>query len=74
MLGVRPVGVKLIMDFVLLVLSRFDRLCGGVECVMGHSPSEVGMVTPCEGCVNVMFSGGVFPSGIIHGVFDLVIR
>ena len=25
-----------------------------------YSPSEVGMVTPSEGCVNVMFFGDIF--------------
>ena len=39
LVGVRSVGVEFSMDFVLLVLSSFDCLCGFVECVMGHSPS-----------------------------------
>ena len=30
------------------------------------------MVTPSECCVNGMLSGGVFPTGIIHGVFSTV--
>ena len=30
------------------------------------------MVTPSEGCVNGMVSGGVGSTGIIPGVFDLV--
>ena len=42
-------GVELRMVFWLLVLSRFDCLGGGVECVMGHSPYEVGMATDIEG-------------------------
>ena len=44
--GVRSGGVKLCMIFLLLVLSRFDPLGGGVECMLGHSSSEVGIVTP----------------------------
>ena len=43
-------------------------------CVLGHSLSEVGMVTPSEGCVNGMFSEGVVSTGIIPGVFALVTR
>ena len=55
LVGVRSVGVECHMDFVLLVLSRFYRLGGGIECVLGNSPSEVVMVTPSEGCVNGIF-------------------
>ena len=40
---------------------------------MGHSPSEVGMVTPSAGCVNGVFSGGIFSTGIIPGMIALVI-
>ena len=43
--GVRSVGVEFCMVFLLLVLSHFYCLGGGVECVMGNSPSEVGMMT-----------------------------
>ena len=46
LVGFRSIGVELSMEFVILVLSRFDCLGGGVECVLGHSTSEVGMVTP----------------------------
>ena len=60
------------MVFLLLVLSCFDLLDGGVEWVLGQSPSEFGMVTPSEGCVNGMVSGGVVSTGIIPGVFALV--
>ena len=42
--------------------------------MLGHSPSEVSMVTTSEGCVNGVFFGGVFPTGIIPGVFALVKR
>ena len=74
LVGVRYVGVEFSMDFVILVLSRFDRRGGGVDCVLGHSPSEVGMVTLSKGCVNGMFSGDVGSSGIIPGVFSVVTR
>ena len=37
-----------------------------------HSPSEVNMVTPSEGCVNGMSSGGVSSIVSMPGVFDLV--
>ena len=70
--GVRSVGIECCMVFLLLVLSRFDSQGGGVECVMGHLPYEVGMVTPYEGCVNSMFSGCVVSTGIIPGAFALV--
>ena len=60
------------MLFLLLVLSRFDRIGGGMECVLGHSSSKVGMVTPSEGCVNGMFSGGVGSTGIVPGIFSLL--
>ena len=33
--GVRSIGVELCMVFLLMVLSRFDCLGGGMECVMG---------------------------------------
>ena len=74
--GVRSVGVEFCfcMAFLLLVLSRFDRIGGGMECVLGHSSSKVGMVTPSEGCVNGMLYIGVFPTGIIPGMFALVAR
>ena len=52
------------MGFLLLVLSSFDHLGGGVECVLGHSPYEVVMVTSSEVCVNGIFYGGVFPLGL----------
>ena len=68
------VVVEFHMVFLLLVLSRFDRLGGGVECILGHSPSEVCMVTPYEVFVNGMFSVGVVSTGIIPSVFALVTR
>ena len=40
--------------------------------MLGHSPSEVGMVTPSKCCVNGMFYGGVGSTVIIPGVFSLV--
>ena len=72
--GVRSVGVELCMVFFLLVLGRFARLGGGMEFVLGHSPSEVGMLTPSEGFFNGIFSGGVDCTGIIPGMFALVAR
>ena len=71
--GVFHVGVKFSMDFLLLVLCCFDRIGVGVEFLLGQSPSEVGMVTPSKGCVNGMFSGSVIYTGIIPGVFVLVV-
>ena len=70
--GVRSGDVGFCIVFLLLVISSFDCLGGGVECVLVHSPSEVGMVTPSVGCVNCMLFGGVGSTGIIPGVFDLV--
>ena len=70
--GVISDYVGLCIVFLLLVLSRFDRLCGGVECVLTHSPSEVGMVTPSEGCVSGCSGGGVGSTGMMPGVFALV--
>ena len=64
--------VGLCIVFLLMVLSRFDCLCGSVECVLVHSPSEVGMVTPSEGCVNGISAGGVGSTGIIPGVLSLM--
>ena len=58
----------------LLVLSRFDCLGGGVECVVVHSPSEDGIVTPSEVGINGMSDVGVGSIGIITGVFALVTR
>ena len=72
--GVRSGGVELYMVFLLMFISRFDHLGGGMECVLGHSTAEVGMVTPSEGCVNDMFSGSVSSTGIIPGMFALVTR
>ena len=72
LVGVRSVGVEFSMDFVLLFLSRFDRLGGVIECVMGHSPYEVGMVTLSESCVNGMFSGSVVSSEIIPDVISVM--
>ena len=60
------------MVFLLLFIGRFDHIGGGVECVLGHLPSEVGMVTPSEDFFNVMFSVGVGSNGIIPGVFAIV--
>ena len=74
LVGVQYVGVEFSMDFVLVVISRFGCQGGGVECVLGNSPSEVGMVTLSKGCVNGMFSGDVGSSGIIPGVFSVVTR
>ena len=72
--GVRSVGAELCMVFLLLVLRHFDCLGGGVECVLGHSLSKVGVVEPSEGCFNVMFSGGVVFTSITPGMFAIVTR
>ena len=58
--------------FLLLVLSHFDRLGVGMECVLGHSFSEVSMVTLSECYVNGMLSVGVVFTGSIPDVFALV--
>ena len=44
--GVISYGVGLCIVFLLVFLSRFYFLGGGMECVLAHSPSEIGMVTP----------------------------
>ena len=50
-------------------LNRFDSRGGGLECVLVCSPSEVGMVTHSECFFSVWSDGGVFPLGIMPGVF-----
>ena len=70
--GVISDGVGLCIIFFLMVLSCFDSLGGGVEGVLAHSPSEVGMLTPSEGCVNGISAGGVGSTGIIPGVISLM--
>ena len=72
--GVLSDDVGLCIVLLLMVLSRFDSIGGGVKCMLVHSLYEVGMVAvkPYEGCVNGMFSGVVVYSGIIPGVFALV--
>ena len=72
--GLSSVGIELCTVFLLLVCSCFDCIGGGVECVLGHLPSEVSMVIPSEGFDNVMFSGGVVSNGAIPSVFSLVAR
>ena len=67
-------GVGFCIFVLLVVLSRFDSLGGDMECVLVHSPSEVGMVTPSEGCVSGWSVGGFGSAGIMTGVFDLVMR
>ena len=42
--------------------------------MLARSLSDVGMVTPSEGCVIVWSNGGVGSLGIIPGVFAHVIR
>ena len=60
------------VGFLLMVLICFDRIGGGMVCTLAHSPSEVGMVTPSEGCVSGWSSGGVGFTGIMPGVFAIV--
>ena len=45
-----------------------------MECVLGHLPYEVSMVTPSESFFNGMLSEGVVSAGIIPGVFSLVMH
>ena len=62
------------VGFLLVFLSCSYRLGGYVECMLARSPSEVGMVTPSEGCVIGWSGGGVGSAGIMPGVFYLVTR
>ena len=52
-----------------VLLSPFDLLGGGMECVWVQSPSEVGMVIPYECCVDVCSKVGVGSLGILPDVF-----
>ena len=72
--GVLSDDVGLCIVLLMLLLSRFDSICSGVECVLVHSPYEVSMVTvtPYEGYVNGILFGGVVSTRIIPGVFSLV--
>ena len=70
--GVRSGSIESCMVFLFLVLSHFYCIGGGVECFLGHPPSEVGMVTPSEDCVNGMFSVGVGSTSIMPGMFVIV--
>ena len=72
--GIRSDVFLCCVVFFLMFLSRFDCLGGGMECVLVHSPSKLGIVTPSEGYVNGMSSGGVGYAGIMTGVFALVTR
>ena len=55
--------------FLTVVLNLFDRLGGGMECVLARSPYEVSMVKPSEFCAGVCSEGGVSSVGIIPDVF-----
>ena len=68
--GVEFFGVCIVS--LTVVINTFDCLCGGVECILAHSPSEVGMVTPSECCVSVCYKGGFGSVGIMPGVFTQV--
>ena len=70
--GVISDGVGFCSVFFIIIMSRFYRIGGSVECVLAHSPSEVSMVIPSEGCVNVWSVGGVGSIGIMPGMFSLV--
>ena len=72
--GVLSDGVGFCVLLLLMVLSRFDRLGSGMDCVMVRSPSEVGMVTPSEGCFNCMLFEGAGSTGVIPDMFALVTR
>ena len=60
--------------FLIVFLSCSYCLGGDVECMLARSSSEVGMVTPSEGCVIGWSGGGLGSAGIMPSVFDLVTR
>ena len=62
------------VGFLLVFLSCSYCLGGDVECMLARSLSEVGMVTPSEGCVIGWSGGGVGSASILPGVFALVTR
>ena len=63
-------GVGLFLVF----LSCSYRLGVDLDFMLARSPSEVGMVTPSEGCVIGWSGGGVGSASILPGVFALVTR
>ena len=52
-----------------VVINPFDCIGGGMECMLAHSLSEVGMVTPFERCVSVCSKVSFGSVGIMPGVF-----
>ena len=42
--------------------------------MLARSPYEVGMMTPYEVCVSVWYNVGVGSTGIVTGVFSLLMR
>ena len=52
-----------------VVINPFDNLGGGMVCMLAHSPSEVGMVTPSERCVSVCSKGSFCSVGIMSSFF-----
>ena len=47
--------------FFLVVLSHFDCISCGVKCELARTPSEVGMMTPSEGCVRGRVPAQYYP-------------
>ena len=58
-------GVGICIVFLPVFLSRFYPLGGRAQCMLVSSPSEVGMVTPSEGCVSGWYGGDFGSVGII---------
>ena len=65
-------GVGFCIFFLSVFLSSFDRLDGGVQCMLARSPFEVCMLIPSISCGSVWSDGGFGSVGIIPGVFYLV--
>ena len=67
-------GIGFCIVFLTFVRNSFGQIVGGVQCLLACSPSEVGMVTPSEGCVSGWSDGGVGSTGMMPGVFAIVTR
>ena len=62
-------GIGFCIVFLTFVRNSFGQIVGGVQCLLACSPSEVGMVTPSEGCVSVWYNGCVSSLVIMPGLF-----